>query len=79
MRPELEEEGSMAWIGEDRRSGVDRRVTERRRTMRYQVRTLVIVDGITWIDPNGAERRTSIRRREDREMVARRILQISRP
>jgi hypothetical protein len=56
--------------GGERRSVRERRVAERRRTMRYSVRTLLIVDGITWIDPEGDERRRSIRRGADRESVA---------
>lgn len=54
----------------ERRTDSERRVAERRRTMRYSVRTLVIIDGITWVDPEGDERRRSIRRQADRESVA---------
>ena len=68
----------MSWNGEERRSGRDRRVGERRRTMRYGARKLVIVDGLTWIDAEGQDRRQRIRRREDREAVARRLLEISK-
>ena len=58
-------------LGEkERRAGLERRVVERRRTMRYNVRTLLIIDGITWVDPEGGERRRGIRRRADREAVA---------
>lgn len=60
----------MNWPGKERRSERERRLVERRRTMRYNVRTLVIVDGITWIDPEGDERRRGIRRLADRESVA---------
>jgi hypothetical protein len=45
-------------------------VVERRRTMSYKVRTLLIIDGITWIDPEGQERRRVVRRRADREALA---------
>ena len=69
----------MAWNGEERRSGKDRRIIERRRTLRYCIHTLVIIDGITWVDADGTDRRLGIRRREDRENVAQRIVQISRP
>ena len=69
----------MAWNGEERRVGKDRRLLERRRTTQYCVQTLVIVDGITWIDADGADRRVKIRRREDREQLAQRLLEISRP
>jgi hypothetical protein len=54
----------------ERRVGVERRVVERRRTMRYNVRTLLIIDGITWVDPEGDERRRAVRRRADREALA---------
>jgi hypothetical protein len=60
----------MTWRGEDRRVGLERRVAERRRTMRYNVRTLLIIDGITWVDPEGSERRRGVRRRADREALA---------
>jgi hypothetical protein len=46
--------------------------------MRYGARKLVIVDGLTWIDAEGQDRRQRIRRREDREAVARRLLEISK-
>lgn len=65
----------MSWRGEERRSDRERRVVERRRTMRYNVRTLLIVDGITWVDPEGEERRRRIRRRADRESVAIKFVQ----
>jgi len=61
--------------GRERRSDRERRVAERRRTMRYNVRTLLIVDGITWIDPEGDERRRGIRRLADRESVAIKFVQ----
>jgi len=69
----------MAWSGEERRRFPDRRVVERRRTMRYDVDTLLIIDGITWVDPTNGERRRQIRRRVDREMLAIKFLQHSRP
>ena len=47
--------------------------------MRYNVQTLLIVDGITWIDPEGGNRRQRIRRRADREAVASKVLQYTRP
>lgn len=65
----------MSWRGKERRSDRERRLVERRRTMRYNVCTLVIVDGITWIDPEGDERRRGIRRRADRESVAIKFVQ----
>ena len=65
----------MSWNGEERRSGNDRRIRERRRTMRYGVQNLVIIDGITWIDAEGQERRQQIRRRQDREALVRQLLE----
>jgi hypothetical protein len=69
----------MGWNGEERRSGKDRRIVERRRTMQYGVRTLVIVDGITWIDHESNARRQHVRRRDDRELLARSIIEKARP
>ena len=64
------------WNGIERRNTkVDRRQTERRRSMRYTADTLVVIDGVTWIDNEGTDRRRQIRRREDRERLARRILE----
>ena len=64
------------WNGKERRSTVvDRRKTERRRSMRYTADTLVIIDGVTWIDNEGTDRRRKIRRHEDRERLARQILE----
>ena len=60
----------MTWPEQERRVGRERRVVERRRTMRYNVRTLLIIDGITWVDPDGGERRRGIRRQADREALA---------
>ncbi|HSE97716.1 MAG TPA: hypothetical protein VLD57_05550 [Blastocatellia bacterium] len=69
----------MTWQGEERRSGSDRRLVERRRTTRYDVKTLIVVNGITWIEERGAARRTQIRRRADREKIASLLLSLSRP
>jgi hypothetical protein len=69
----------MRWNGEERRSGSDRRIRERRRTMRYGVQNLVIIDGITWIDAEGQERRQQIRRHQDREAIVRMLLENARP
>jgi len=69
----------MTWSGEERRSGSERRIVERRRTMRYSVRTLLIIDGITWIDPENGERRRQIRRSEDRRTLAIKFAQHSLP
>jgi hypothetical protein len=69
----------MGWDGVERRAKLERRLNERRRTMRYNVDMLVIVDGITWVDAEGGNRRQYIRRREDREKLASKIMQYSRP
>ena len=69
----------MSWNGEERRSGNDRRIRERRRTMRYGVQNLVIIDGITWIDAEGQERRQQIRRQQDRQAIVRMLLENARP
>jgi hypothetical protein len=60
----------MTWPEQERRVCRERRVVERRRTMRYNVRTLLIIDGITWVDPENGERRRQVRRRVDREALA---------
>ena len=67
------------WQGEERRSGRERRAIERRRMMPYRVHTVVIVDGVTWIDADGTHRRQQIRRRTDREHLANKILQYIEP
>jgi hypothetical protein len=62
------------WDGEERRSGDDRRVLERRRSVRYSARNLIILDGITWVDSEGTDRRRNVRRSEDRQILAAKIL-----
>jgi len=69
----------MSWNGEERRSGNDRRQCERRRTMRYGVQNLIIINGITWIDAEGQERRQQIRRQQDRLAIVRKLLENARP
>ena len=68
----------MNWNGEERRSGHDRRQGERRRTMRYGVQNLIIINGITWIDAEGQERRQQIRRQQDRQAIVRKLLENAR-
>jgi hypothetical protein len=58
----------------DRRSAQERRKQERRRSVRYSVDTIVVIDSITWVDSDGSDRRRRIRRREDREAVAKKIV-----
>jgi len=69
----------MSWRGQERRGETERRVVERRRTMRYDAHTLLIIDGRTWIDPEGGERRRKVRRNADRYALATKFLQHSRP
>ena len=52
---------------------------ERRRTMRYNVSALLIIDGMTWIDPEDGERRRQVRRLSDREKLAMKFLHYARP
>jgi hypothetical protein len=47
--------------------------------MRYNVNTLVVVDGITWVDPEGTDRRQHIRRLDDRVSLADKVIQYARP
>jgi len=68
----------MTWREQERRSGIERRLTERRRTMPYDVHRLLIIDGITWIDPEAACRRQQIRRRADRETLAMKFISRAR-
>jgi hypothetical protein len=68
----------MSWNGEERRSGNDRRLGERRRTMPYGVENLIIIDGITWVDAEGQERRQRIRRHQDRQALVRRLLEYTK-
>ena len=42
--------------------------------MRYATETLIVLDGVTWVDNQGTDRRLKVRRREDRELIARRVL-----
>ena len=63
-----------SWDGVERRAGIERRKEERRRSMRYAVDTLIVIEGVTWIDTEGTERRRKVRRMEDREQIAKKIL-----
>jgi hypothetical protein len=63
------------WNGIERRTPRDdRRKTERRRSMRYTADTLIVLEGVTWIDNEGTDRRRLIRRRDDRERIAKKII-----
>ncbi len=63
-----------SWDGVERRLSEDRRKGERRTSMRTSVYTLVVIDGITWIDNEGTDRRRNLRRRSDREWLASKII-----
>jgi hypothetical protein len=58
----------------ERRSKEERRRQERRRSIRYTADTLIVIGGVTWIDNEGTDRRRRVRRQEDRERIAKRIL-----
>ena len=69
----------MIWREQERRVASERRLVERRRTMSYNVRTLLIIEGITWVDPDDAKRRRQVRRRADRETLAIRFVRHAHP
>lgn len=64
-----------SWNGVERRISRERRGQERRRSIRYTADTLIVIAGITWIDNEGTDRRRSVRRKRDRERIARKILE----
>ena len=65
-----------SWNGIERRNNViDRRAGERRRSMRYTADTLIVIEGVTWVDNEGTDRRRKVRRRADRERIAKRIIE----
>jgi len=57
------------WDGVEKRKGIDRRRQERRQSDRYIEGTLIVINGITWIDNEGTDRRQIVRREADREML----------
>jgi len=59
----------------ERRSKTERRRNERRRSIRYTAETLIVIGGVTWIDNEGTDRRRKVRRKDDRERIARLILE----
>jgi hypothetical protein len=59
----------------ERRSKRERRRNERRRSIRYTAETLIVIGGVTWIDNEGTDRRRKVRRKDDRERIARLILE----
>lgn len=62
------------WNGVERRGKKDRRKEERRRSIRYTADTLIVIDGVTWIDNEGTDRRRKVRRLGDRERIAKLII-----
>ena len=58
----------------NRRNNQERRKQERRRSIRYTAETLIVIGGVTWIDNEGTDRRRKVRRKDDRERIARKIL-----
>ena len=59
----------------ERRSNRERRRNERRRSIRYTAETLIVIGGVTWVDNEGTDRRRKVRRKDDRERIARLILE----
>jgi hypothetical protein len=64
-----------AWNGLENRRGPDRRRQERRKSDRFVEGTLIVINGITWIDNEGTDRRQRVRREADREMLMQAIFQ----
>jgi len=60
--------------GVEKRRSKERRRGERRSSARYNSDVVLVVDGITWIDDEGSDRRRKVRRRHDRERLAKEIL-----
>jgi hypothetical protein len=58
----------------ERRNKQERRKQERRHSVRYTAGTLIVIEGVTWIDNEGTDRRQKVRRKDDRERIARKIL-----
>ena len=59
----------------ERRDRSERRKQERRRSTRYTAETLIVIGGVTWIDNEGTDRRRKVRRKDDRERLAKKILE----
>ena len=59
----------------ERRDRNERRRQERRRSIRYTAETLIVICGVTWIDNEGTDRRRKVRRKDDRERLAKKILE----
>ncbi|MBI3651492.1 MAG: hypothetical protein HY231_10780 [Acidobacteria bacterium] len=57
----------------ERRKTRERRKEERRRSTRYTAETLIVVENVTWVDSEGTDRRRKIRRRDDRDRLAKKI------
>lgn len=74
MPPQADGEINMSsWNGNERRKGKERRKGERRRSVRYTAETLIVIEEVTWLDSESTDRRHKIRRREDREDIAKKI------
>jgi len=63
----------------ERRNNTERRKQERRHSLSYTAETLIVIQGVTWIDNEGTDRRRKIRRKEDREGIARKMLDDALP
>jgi hypothetical protein len=62
------------WDENERRGTRERRKQERRRSTRYTAETLIVIENVTWLDSEGTDRRRKIRRRHDRETIAKKIV-----
>ena len=58
----------------ERRNNNERRKQERRRSIGYTAETLIVICGVTWIDNEGTDRRRKVRRKDDRQRIARKML-----
>ena len=75
-KPQIDEAKLMSsWKGVERRIKRERRAQERRRSIRYTADTLIVIGGVTWIDNEGTDRRRKVRRKDDRQRLARQILE----
>jgi hypothetical protein len=63
------------WSGVENRRAPDRRRRERRQSDRFVEGTLIVINGVTWIDNEGTDRRQIVRREADREMLMRAIFE----
>lgn len=63
------------WDGVERRKLGERRKGERRKSLRQPVDRMIVIDRLVWIDGSSGGRRNHIRRQEDRQRLAQKILE----